>query len=195
MDLASRLKWLTGLIAWAKKRTAVAFARQEPRPAPLPRRRPLVASRPVRLEDRYHLVGGHDGDVLSDEAFWRLRDRLYQAIDTGTQSGATRIVHREAGRIAPGRPYFFLKPAGDRGWLFERSGAGWVVSRAEKIVLQNMFLRDGDPIDSVSLFAAEDRPAFPRVRSRALGNDLLSLSIYEQRTAERLGLVFSAAHR
>lgn len=181
---------LTSLAAWLKSVRLPARPAKTSNPLPA-RRRPLVANRPGRLEDRYQVVDGLGGEGLSDEAFWRLRDKLYAAIDSSTSTKSGRIVHREAGRIAPSRPYFYLKPAGDRGWLFERSGAGWVVSRAEKISLQNLFLRDGDPVDAVSLYAASDRPTFPRVKSRALGGELLSLAIYEQRTAERLGLVIS----
>lgn len=153
----------------------------------------LVKARPTTLEQRYQLL---DHTELADEVFSRLKRRVVDAIETkdkgdggtkGPQAVATGLI--EAGRLAPGRPYFFFKPLSKKGWLFERSGAGWVVSRAEKIVAQDLFLRDGDPIDSVSLYLASDQRGYPRVRSAVMGGDLLSLAVYEQRVLQQVGLV------
>lgn len=159
--------------------------------------RPIVQSRPATLEQRYRIL--HDGE-LADEVFLRLRRNLYDALDVIDRQKLTRVsskrvgvaaqkqVFREAGRIAPDRSYFYLKPAGETGLLFERSGAGWVICKAEKIIGQNLFLREGEPVDTVTLYFAYDRPALPRVMSKRLGSDLLPLAVYEQKLRQSLGL-------
>lgn len=145
----------------------------------------LVKARPTTLEQRYQLL---DHTELADEIFGRLKRRVVAAVD-GKDKGPQAVTGLiEAGRLAPGRPYFFYKPLSKKGWLFERSGAGWVISRAEKIVAQDLFLRDGDPIDAVSLYMASDQRGYPRVRSAVMGGDLLSLAVYEQRVLQQVGL-------
>jgi hypothetical protein len=164
----------------------------------------ILKARPATLEQRYRIL--HDSEVV-DEVFFRLRRHLYGAVDHHDERrrsqlkvapprslGATtaamplKAVFRETGRLAPDRSYFYLKPAGETGLLFERSGAGWVISKAEKIIGQNLFLREGDALDQVSLYFATDRPATPRVMSRRLGGDLLPLAVYEQKLRQNLGL-------
>jgi hypothetical protein len=145
--------------------------------------RTLVKSRPASLEQRYLLVEEVD---LADEVFRRLQRRVFEAIDRYRDAGGT--VFREAGRIAPGRPYFYVKPQSAAGWLFERSGAGWLVTPAEKIVARDLFLRDDQPLDAVQLYMAKDRVVMPRVRSASGGNDLLALAVYEGRLLQQLGL-------
>lgn len=179
--LAERLRGLGQRLALVKESPAErALARAV-------RRRERVAlmkSRPATLEQRYRLL---DHGELADEIFSRLKRRVTDAVFAQQMSGkASALV--EAGKLSPGRPYFFLKPLGRQGWLFERSGAGWVVARAEKIVAQDLFLRDGAPVDSVSLFIAPDQAGYPRVRSSTLGGDLLSLAVYEQRLLAQMGL-------
>lgn len=155
----------------------------------VPNRRRLVVDRPATLEQRYELV---DREELADEVFKRLQRHIYGALATREREGdggsRAKTIFREAGRLAPGRPYFYLKPQDRPGWLVERSGMGWVVSQAEKIVDRDLFLRRGEPVDSVSLYVATDRPAFPRVRSPLFGTDLLAFAVYEQRLLERLGI-------
>lgn len=145
----------------------------------------LIKDRPLTLEQRYELI---ERDDLSDAVFERLKRAVFQDIDQSARRGANRVVAREAGRMAPGRAYFFLKPAGDAGFLFERAGAGWVVSRAEKIVARDLFLRRGAVIDSAALYLAKDGAAFPRVKSALFGDDLTPFAVYEQKLLERLGL-------
>ena len=169
--LASKLNRL-------RRKPSVAPAEPAAKP-----RAALVKSRPASLEQRYALVEEME---LADEVFKRLQRRVFEAIDRGRAAGPT--VFREAGRLAPGRPYFYVKPQSARGWLFERSGAGWVVTAAEKIVAQDLFLRDGEPLDAVQLFAATDRVVMPRVKSHAGGDELLALAVYEGRLLQQLGL-------
>ena len=148
----------------------------------VPKRRALVKDRPASLEQRYAIL---DHAALADEVFLRLKQQLFTAIDS-RRSGPT--VFREAGRLAPGRPYFYLKPANQTGWLCERSGAGWLLTPAEKIVGRDLFLRGDEPIDSVVLYMAQDRVVMPRVRSQLLGDDLVALAVYEQKLLHQLGL-------
>ncbi len=143
-------------------------------------RRALIKDRPVSLEQRYGLLGSND---QADEIFLRLKQNLYAALDAHVHG---RTIFRESGRVAPGRPYFYLKPAGEKGWLCERQGTGWVITRAEKIVDRNLFLRDEEPFDSVELYVANDRLAMPRVRSQSLGQDLLAMAVYEQKLRQQL---------
>ncbi|MBM4251599.1 MAG: hypothetical protein FJ146_06480 [Deltaproteobacteria bacterium] len=144
------------------------------------RRQAVVKDRPVSLEQRYTTL---ESSLQADEIFLRLKQNLYAALDA--QEGG-RTVFRESGRVAPGRPYFYLKPAGEKGWLWERQGAGWVITRAEKIIGRNLFLRDEEPVDAVELFVAKDRVAMPRVRSQSLGQDLLAMAVYEQKLRKQL---------
>ena len=146
-----------------------------------PKRAALVKDRPVSLEQRYALL---EQNVQADDIFVRLRQRLFAAMDA-KDLGFT--VFRESGRLAPGRPYFFVKWAGQKGWLCERSGAGWLLTPAEKIVERNLFLRDDQSLDAVELYVAQDRVTMPRVRSRALGEGLLALAVYEQKLLQQMG--------
>lgn len=144
------------------------------------RRQAVIKDRPVSLEQRYAPL---DSSLQADEIFLRLKHNLYAALDA--QEGG-RTIFRESGRVAPGRPYFYLKPAGEKGWLWERQGAGWVITRAEKIIGRNLFLRDEEPVDAAELFIAKDRAALPRVRSQTLGQDLLAMAVYEQKLRKQL---------
>jgi len=145
------------------------------------RRGALVKDRPVSLEQRYSLL---EQSTQADEIFVRLKQRLFAAMDA-RQAGPT--VFREGGRLAPGRPYFFVKRAGEKGWLCERSGAGWLLTPAEKIVERNLFLRDDQSVDAVELYVAQDRVTMPRVRSRTMGDGLLALAVYEQKLLQQMG--------
>ncbi len=151
--------------------------------APERQRRTLVKSRPLSLEQRYELL---DHEELGDEVFLRLKDKIFAAAKSRRPFMSPGFL-TEAGRVAPGRPYFFVKPMNGRGWLFERSGKGWVVTSAEKIVGRDLFLRSETPVDVVSLYLARDRAVFPRVKSNVFGSDLLSFSVYEQRLMNQIG--------
>jgi hypothetical protein len=146
----------------------------------------LVKSRPASLEQRYRLVEDED---FGNEVFGRLQQRLFMLANQGlSDRTGQKIVYKERGRMAPGRPYFFLKPHGSSGLLFERSGPGWVVSRAEKIVDRDLFLRDGPVLEHANVFLAADRSPLPRIKSDSLGNELLAFAVYEQKLLRHLGL-------
>ena len=116
------------------------------------------------------------------------RQRIFGAIGEQERKFRGTTVFREMGKLHPGRPYFFVKPQNQKGLLFERSGAGWLVTPAEKIVARDLFLREESPTDSVLLYMARDQATMPRVKSRAVGEDLLAFSYYEQKLLRQLGL-------
>lgn len=146
------------------------------------------ASKPATLEQRYEPI---DYAPLSDEVFVRLKKRIYQELDRYARQPESRPVFRESGRLSTGRPYFYLKPAGEIGWLFERNGSGWLVSPAEKDAARDLFVREREVFDHTELYLAKDRATMPRVKAPGLGGGegLLSLPVYEQKVLQRLGLV------
>lgn len=159
------------------------------------RKNRLVQSRPASLEQRYLLLDDQEnGSGIGDEIFGRLQQRFFQMANQGlTDRAGQRVIYKEKGRMAPNRPYFYLKPHGATGLLFERSGPGWVVSRAEKIVDRDLFLREGPVLEHANVFLARSddqsqRPSLPRIKSDQLGNDLLAFSVYEQKLLRHLGL-------
>lgn len=143
----------------------------------------IVHARPAHLEDRYGIV---DDSKVIDALFASLRQKLFEDSDAlsalARRGEGGKTVFREAGRTNEGRPYLFFKPFNDYGWLVERSGAGWRISRAEKIINQQMFLRSSaDPWEVAVLFADPKRPDFVRIKSQRFGETLMSLAVYEQR--------------
>ena len=119
----------------------------------------------------------------------RLKRQVYAAIKiVGDVEPNSGTIFKEAGRIGDGRPYFYMKPSGETGFLFEASNKGWIVSRAEKIHHQDLFLREGEVMDHVTLHTSEDRRGFPRVTSVRMGGSLLSMTVYEQELLEDIGL-------
>ncbi len=85
----------------------------------------------------------------------------------------------ESGKLAGERLYFFLQAWNDRGYLFEETPRGWVVSRAEKIAAQDQFMRERLAWDHVILHQAADRPGLLRVSSEQMDEGIVSLRLYE----------------
>ncbi|MCX6125942.1 MAG: hypothetical protein NTV34_14515 [Proteobacteria bacterium] len=146
----------------------------------------LVKDRPVHFEERY-AVANSAREI--DEAFGCLRKKLFRECEAisseARQSGSGRIILREQGTTSEGRLFLFFKPFSDFGWLIERSGAGWRVSRAEKIVSQQMFLRShADPWDVVLMYQDPKGEGSQRVKSHRFGNTLMSLVVYEQKMSD-----------
>ena len=142
----------------------------------------IVKSRPPSAADDYLLL--HDDDTL-DGVFHRLKAAIYSDIDDQRAKRAavgiiTPSLMREYGRVSANRQYFFIKPPRNTGWLFERSGTGWVISRADKIVEENTFVRHGEPWDIVAVFGSKNGGAV-RVSSPRLRDDLLSFNTYQRK--------------
>jgi hypothetical protein len=139
---------------------------------------------------QYELVS--DQETVTD-VFQKLKDHVYKELDRssvlkGDSLGKPVKYFREAGRIGLAKPYFFLKPAGDKGFLFEKSVSGWTLSRAEKICAQNLFLRDSEPFDYVTLYANHQLRRMPKVASQLLGEDILPFAAYERVVLDVLGI-------
>ncbi|MBF0441654.1 MAG: hypothetical protein HQK54_07090 [Oligoflexales bacterium] len=138
----------------------------------------LVKSRPAHLSKRnYTLV--EDQDAL-DYLFNKLKTNLLTAYGYGKYRGVNNLprVRYEAGTIMGNRSYFYLEPWDEKGWLFERTPYGWIISRADKIVEQKTFLR-GESWDAVTVFKPEGEEVF-RLSSKKMGDELLSFMIYEE---------------
>lgn len=165
------------------------------------RLRKLVADRPVHLPQDYQLS---TDEQLADEVFIKLKEGIFRALDQqGAPSpSAQPAIFREHGMTAGNTPYFYLKPVNEKGWLFERSGAGWVVTRAQKIVGEDLFLRGVSAWDVANIYALDDLEtdagtktggtagiSMPRVMSRALGRELLSIPVYQHKVLRELDLI------
>lgn len=85
----------------------------------------------------------------------------------------------ESGKLSPGRPYFFIKPINESGWLFEQSSCGWTISFCEKIVNENLFLRRYDSWDIVNLYLQQGAQDHCRISCNQFGDQLLSFKVYE----------------
>ncbi len=131
--------------------------------------------------------------AVPDRYFDRIRRLIFRHLDEArakAQSGALRapLMFRESGKLNENRPYFFLKPPGEPGWLFERAGTGWVISRCEKIHGMGTFIRRTDPWDIVNVFVSGDGEEAVRVASQRDGGELISVLVYEQKILAALGL-------
>ena len=139
----------------------------------------LVKERPSRLQDDFVLV--EDRRTL-DQIFLRLRGQFCDPSVRRTKSLGKKTIIKETGKLDPDRLYFYLKPLNQSGWLFERSGSGWLVSRAEKIVGQNTFMRSHEPWDRVTVFDGKSgKLNAPRITSDRLGAELVSFAVYEEK--------------
>jgi len=146
----------------------------------------LVKNRPTTLEQRYALVE-EKSEVL--HSFDRLKRQVYAAVEiTARLHPKEQTIFKESGKIADGRPYFYIKPAGETGFLFECNPKGWVISRADKIIHKNLFLRSGEVLDVVSLYSNTVRKGVPRVTSQRLNSELLAMTVYEQELLKDIGL-------
>ncbi len=126
------------------------------------------------------------GEPLVSQYFERLRESMYQnfsfnASFASADNPTKKDVFLEYGKVLGGRSYFFVKPKDSLGWLFERSPTGWIVSRSEKIVKNNLFLRKGEPKDHVILYTPKERSASLRIESRITGTPMVSYRIYEKK--------------
>jgi hypothetical protein len=145
----------------------------------------LVKSRPPSIETDYEIL--EDSKEL-DHLFGRMREQiLHNDGLLSSKRGPSMRPLRESGRIAPERPYFFIKPLNETGLLFERSGAGWVVSKAEKIVQEDTFIRSSNVWDVVTIYSPRQGVSgTARVSSERLGLDRVAFQVYTQALAENM---------
>jgi hypothetical protein len=113
-------------------------------------------------------------------AFVRLRDLFYNWNQKSKPlPGKPPRLMWESGNITGHRPYFFLQPWSEMGYLFEMTQRGWVVSRAEKIINLDRFMRQLSAWDHVVLYESREMPDTLRIRSEHWGEDFVSLPLYE----------------
>lgn len=123
----------------------------------------------------YELVGTRE---RTEEAFLAIRSQVLRRCRAFNQEHpGLPAFFIETGLIDPGRRYFYVKPKNAPGWLVEESTSGWVVSRSEKIVGQDLFLRKGEAWDIASLFQKGTLPR-PRVSSSLTRDQIISLALY-----------------
>ena len=65
------------------------------------------------------------------------------------------------------------------GYLFEMTQRGWVISRAEKIINLDRFMRQLVAWDHVVLYESSELNGTLRVKAEQWGDDLVSLPLYE----------------
>lgn len=141
--------------------------------------------------NRYHLS---KNAAKENQTFLELKNSLFAKMDEQRASLLNQGLiapqfFRESGKFADERKYFFIKPNSQKGWLFERSGNGWVTSRCEKIQATNTFLRGVEVWDIVTLFAPETHFEAPyRVSSQRYGSDIISIEVYKIKLYQGLGL-------
>jgi hypothetical protein len=143
----------------------------------------LVKSRPMFLEDRYQIVQNR-GEI--ETIFDQLREKLVGLCDAVSSAsraqGSGRVVLRQVGMTNDRRPYLFMKPMSESGWLFEIAPAGWRVSQAEQIISREMFMRShDDPWDVATVWKDPKGVGLTRVQSQRFGRELMTVSEYERR--------------
>lgn len=152
----------------------------------------IVKSRPMFLEDRYQIVQNR-GEI--ELIFDQLRERLVGLCDSISSAsrtqGSGRVVLRQVGVTNDQRPYIFMKPMSESGWLFEMGPAGWRVSQAEQIISREMFMRShNDPWDVVTVWKDPKGVGLTRVQSQRFGRELMTVSEYERRVYDAINEIF-----
>lgn len=129
----------------------------------------------------------HEGQAAA--VFQRLRDGLRRRyLNQGRRSQRGSRFTLEYGALPHGRQYIFVAPWSEAGWLFEGSGTGWLLSRAEKIVARDTFVRSALAVDQVTLYQRQDQPGgCLRLESTLFGPDLMTFPLYERELHQFLG--------
>lgn len=147
-----------------------------------PKRNELYNS--ARLDPCSYSVIDSSKKDEADQYFESLRKAIYTGLDQDRKVERSSVLppklFTERGKLESGRSYFFLKPKDEPGWLFERSGPGWTISRCEKISEQNLFLREREAWDIVTLYSPHLRHSSLRVKSKRAGDDVLSFPVYQK---------------
>lgn len=144
-----------------------------------------------------HFTQIRDKSML-DSLFQDLKIGLYSRLDQGFGWDTSAIERgdtlrsqapyfRESGRLAQDRSYVFIKASGHVGWLFERMDNGWIMVQASKIAGRNLFIRETEPADWVSVYmCTSDASLSPRVQAEAFGDSLIPMQVYLDRLGAAL---------
>ena len=145
----------------------------------------LQKSRPLSLQENYILL--EDNNEI-DKIFIKFKEHIYNYLNSLVldKNKLQKVFLKEHGRISGNRNYFFIQPINEAGWLIERSGKGWVISKAQKIVANNTFLRQSEPWDVVTVYAPKYKEGTIRVTSQRFQTPLLSLLVYEEKFLKNL---------
>lgn len=132
----------------------------------------------------YSLV---DNPIVTKELFRRIQQALSEMNQKTKVSPTTppRLM-QEWGRLDGGRQFFFLKPWGQDGFLFEEAGKGWIISKAHKISEQQRFMRSSEAWDVVNVFVNDWEESLPRLSSSRFGSELMSYPLYEEALMESI---------
>ncbi len=130
-------------------------------------------------------------EILTDKAmielyFRRLRQRFTRMVAAGT--GFPPPFRLEYGKLPQDRPYFYVAPWGEEGWLVELSPSGWVISQASKIVDRQTFMRSAIAVDSVALLTSDKEKSCLRLSSSLFGPELMTFPVYEAELVKFLDL-------
>ena len=155
--------------------------------------RPLVASRPPSLNIDAHFQVVRRPEVVA-EAFDDLRRYVFRMTDEPPDPDQilAKPLFREYGELPGKRHYFYLQRAGERGLLFEETATGWVISSAEKIAAQDLFLRMETPIDIVTLYQSlghDQGRVRPRMSSPKFGQGYFPSAVYHKKLMDLLQVV------
>jgi hypothetical protein len=153
----------------------------------------LVKPKPITLVERYRIL---EDPKAVEQVFQEVSipildfcDRIsseYRATGQGS-----KVIWREIGRTDDRRSYLYLKPMSQGGLLMERNGAGWRMSRAEKIIGADMFMRSHQaPWDLVTVWFDSKGDGLHRIQSDRFGMDLVAIPVYVQKLRETLGDIF-----
>jgi hypothetical protein len=143
----------------------------------------LIKSRPVSLEKRDQRLAD---DQVSARLFFETKTFVFKSVDQHNQQNEiSQRYLKESGRMNDGRSYYFIQPLNTQGWLFEQTSTGWIISRAQKNVAANSFLRGYDHWDLISVFKAEDS-SNTRLSSQRLNMHLVSPLVYQAQLVENL---------
>jgi hypothetical protein len=185
-NIRSAGQWLRKLLKFNKYSTLRTEA--EPHQKTTPQSDRLVKNRPLSMEDRYRIV---EDTRVAESVFKRLAAPLMELCDDvsneARKSQQGRVVLRELGTTSDRRSYLFMKSLNDYGWLMERGGVGWRISRAEKIIGQDMFMRSSnDPWDVATVWSDPKGEGMQRIRSQRFGGELMSVTEYERRLIDAM---------
>ncbi len=129
-------------------------------------------------------------ELVQDQAdvrqnFVKFRDFMYRCNQKTRQDRiSSPKALWEAGKLTDGRQYFYLQPWNERGYLFEESSRGWVISRAEKIAERGQFMRERGLWDMVTLHVSSELPGALRLSSEQMGEALIQMRLYEEFMAQ-----------
>ena len=154
----------------------------------LGQRTALVKARPARLARRTYVMV--DGAAEVDAVFFRLRDGLLKTL--GIDLAAKQIpvgtrIRAEVGSLYGQRPYLFLDPWEESGWLMEKTPTGFLIAPADKIVERETFMR-GNAWDIVNVFKPDGEEGLFRVSSERCGSKLMSVALYQDYLVKELKL-------